>query len=432
MFYSLLSFVNTYMIGPTVPAVLFLCGGYFIIQSKGFPFRCPRKILSTLIGRKGSTSSFSALTLALAGTLGVGNITGVAAAIASGGAGALFWMWISALVAMIIKFCEIVLAMNHRVWGGTRFLGGAMYYMKSKLAAIVFSLFCLLTAFTMGSVMQVKAASDAIRLVFGMDRRMFGILFALPLLAVICGGVRGIKRVTVKLIPLLTLFYVGLSLFVILQNRSALPNVLTEIWESAFGLRQAAAGIGGAVMARAIRYGVARGLITNESGCGTAPMAHTGAEEATPIEQGIWGMAEVLIDTILLCTLTGLALLTSGANIGESSMASVLDAFSGAGFVSEAALALSILLFAFATVICWYYYGGEALSYLDQRKYFAKIYPLLFVAACILGASATEGIVWQFADFAVGGMTLINLGALLANRKEILTELMRNEKSLGR
>ncbi|MBQ4576049.1 MAG: amino acid carrier protein [Clostridia bacterium] len=403
--------------------MLFLCGGYFILKSGGFPFRCPRRIIGTLLRKKDGKSSFSALTLALAGTLGVGNITGVAAAIAAGGAGALFWMWISALVAMMVKFCEIVLAMEHRRWDGTRFLGGAMYYMKGKPAAGIFALFCLLTAFTMGSVMQIKAAADAVELVFAVDRRIFGIIFAIFLFAVICGGVKGIKEITVKLIPLLTLFYIGLSVWIIVQNHSALPDAFREIFMSAFGLRPAVSGVCGMMIARALRFGVARGLITNESGCGTAPMAHASAERVSPAEQGVWGIFEVFVDTILLCTLTGLALLTSGIDIGENSMAAVFEAFSCAGIASSAALAVSILLFAFATVICWYYYGGEALIYLDRKKRFIKAYPIVFIAVCVIGATAAEGIVWQCADLTVGAMTMINLCALLRNRKKILEEI---------
>ncbi len=431
MLISLLETLNSCLIGPAVPALLFLCGGYFTVKSCGFPFRYPRRIAGTLTRGRSAASSFSALTLALAGTLGVGNITGVAAAISVGGAGALFWMWISALLAMVIKFCEILLAMETRLWDGKRFCGGAMYYMKGKLPACLFAIFCLLTAFTMGSVMQVKAAADAVELVFAMDRRIFGLLFALLVWAVIRGGAKGIRQVTVKLIPLLTIFYIGLSVWIILQNRTALPGAFREIFESAFGLRPAVSGIGGMVMSRAIRYGVARGLITNESGCGTAPMAHAGAEKVSPAEQGVWGIFEVFVDTILLCTLTGLALLTSGVGFGENSMETVFEAFSGAGFPSSAALAVSILLFAFATVICWYYYGGEALAYLDKKRRFAKVYPFVFAIICAIGASAAEGIVWQCADLTVGAMTLINLAALLRNRKRILVQIEGYIKSPG-
>lgn len=270
------------------------------------------------------------MTVALAGTLGVGNIVGVASAITLGGAGAIFWMWVSALCAMALKYAEITLALRHRrrAADGTM-LGGAMYYIRDCVAAGplgrrggrvlggFFALLCLANALTMGSVIQVRAVSSAFAAVAGVPTVVVGIAVAVLVLLALRRGVGGVAKLTERLIPLASAGYVLVSLLALFRLRGQLPAALASIFTSAFTPAGAAGGVTGFLLSRSIRYGTMRGLLSNEAGCGTAPAAHAESTAAHPAEQGIWGIVEVFVDTILLCTMTALVILAAGVDTAE-------------------------------------------------------------------------------------------------------------------
>jgi AGCS family alanine or glycine:cation symporter len=410
-----ISFINKYIFGPVMPVLLFTAGIYMIFKFHGFIFIHPARIISVYFRRNSSPdaiSPFKAVSLALAGTLGVGNIIGVSSAIALGGPGSIFWMLISSLAAMVIKYAEIVLAMLFRKPDGIHFHGGAMYYIKNKTAAAVFAVMLVFSPFPLGNLIQVKAAADAARYAFSVPPTVTGTVFAVFTLMVIAGGVRGISNITIKLIPFLSAMYIILSLYIILININELPSVIRLIIGDAFNIDSVAGGAGGFFITSAMRYGVSRGILSNEAGCGTAPTAHAEANTSNPAEQGCWGIFEVFVDTVMLCSLTAFVTLLSYDRLTDyagNGMIYAAKAFEY--YLGKPAVYIiggSICLFAYATVICWAHYGLEGLYYLSPKPIYRRIYIAVYGAAAFIGAVASFGIVWEMADFAVGAMTILN------------------------
>ncbi|MDD4773553.1 MAG: amino acid carrier protein [Eubacteriales bacterium] len=410
-----ISFVNRYVFGPVLPVLLFSAGIYMIFKFRGFIFTHPVKILSVFFRRNSapdSISPFKAVSLALAGTLGVGNIIGVSSAIAIGGPGAVFWMWISAIAAMFIKYAEIVLAMITRKSDGMHYHGGAMYYIKNKTAASVFAVILLLSSFPLGNFIQVKAASDACQYAFNISPVITGIVFSGFTLMVIAGGVRSISNLTVRLIPFLSAVFIVISLYIILCNIRDLPDIIRLIIRDAFGRDSVAGGTGGFLITTAMRCGVTRGILSNEAGCGTAPTAHAEANTDSPAEQGCWGIFEVFTDTIVLCSLTAFVILLSYEQLTEYAVNGMLYTFKAyeffLGLPAVYIIGGSICLFAYATIICWAHYGLEGLYFLSPKTIYKKAYILIYGLAVFFGAVASFGFVWESADFAVGAMTILN------------------------
>ncbi len=403
-----------FVLGTLLPLLLVGSGAFFLFDLRLYPFRRPQKLLSALFESGGTegVSPRQALTTALAGTLGVGNISGVALGIALGGAGALFWMWVCALFAMILKYSEIVLALCLKKKGH----GGAMYYIRPRPLALLFALLCLACGFSMGNMTQVRAAAVAAEYAFGAGWSV-PILFALLLPTVILRGKRGVFAFAERVIPLLCLLYCLVSLAMILLCRSALPSALRAVFRGAFSRRAAGGGAVGGGMIAALRYGAVRGLISNEAGCGTAPIAHA-ASDNTPAAQGCLGIAEVFIDTILLCTLTALAILCAPGS-GQGGTDAVIVAFSAVlGRWAGWFLTFSILVFAFATVVCWYYYCVECLHFLVGDGY-ERLFAVIFSIACLGAAVLEERTLFAASDCLIASMTLINLPALWHNRRII-------------
>lgn len=425
---------NSILSGLILPVVLIGAGIYLAIRLKFFyivhPVKTARAIASA--GRGGGTSPFKALTVALAGTLGVGNISGVATAIVAGGAGAVFWMWVSALAAMSVKYAEVYLAVRHRrsreTGHGREFYGGAYYYMKEGLAAplgkrgagLVASLFaCLLVSNSLltGNVVQINAAASVFD---GVPKIAVGAVLAVAVAAVTVGGARRVGDFTVRVIPFLTVVYCALSLWVIAVNAPRLGEVFGLIFREAFSFRAAAGGAAGFGISRAVRFGVTRGVFSNEAGCGTAPTAHASANVKGPHEQGCLGIFEVFCDTILMCTMTALVILLSGASGVDGiplSMASYGAFFGKAGRI---AIGVSVVIFALATVICQEYYGIEALSSLGGGKRAKYVYLAASFAATLAGSVMPQGSVWALADFEIAAMTVINTLAVFILSDEVV------------
>lgn len=427
--------------GGILPILLIACGLFFLWYLRLYPFRTPRRMWRAMRAPTAGDgiSPFRAVTLALAGTLGVGNIVGVANAIWIGGAGAIFWMWISALVAMILKYAEILLAVSHRREGRHGFFGGAYYYIrdyfeahrKMRLALILsgaFALLMIVAGIGMGCVIQVNAVSYAFRGVMGIPTWISGAALVLMTLPVIVRGTKGVSSLTELLVPIMTLGYLILSVAVLTVRRDAIGTVFLSIFRDAFSAQSLGGGLLGFLTSRVIQSGTMRGLLSNEAGCGTAPTAHAAANAKSPAAQGVWGIFEVFVDTILLCTVTALVVLVSFDEVqglGADGVMMTIRAYSTVlGGWAEWFFAVAILSFGYATLICWASYGLECLRFLTSRRVYRYLYFSVFGAAILLGAVAAPESVWTMTDVSVTFLTLLNLSALLLLRREVRRETM--------
>ncbi|MBQ7500922.1 MAG: sodium:alanine symporter family protein [Clostridia bacterium] len=422
----MLYYVNSLLNGTFIPLILFASGLYYSARLGFFNLLHPIKIIRAYFDKSGAgkgISPFRAVTVALAGTLGVGNIAGVATAIAAGGAGAVFWMWASAAVAAVLKYAEVLLGIYYR----RERRGGAAYYILRGLGnrklALVFSGLLLVSSFAMGNIIQVKAVCDSFRETLGIGGIAVSFMIALPVVLVVKGGIKKISSFTVALIPILCIGYIGLSLYVIVTESGRLPEVFSLIFRSAFSLRSFGSGLGGYAFARAIRYGVARGIASNEAGCGTAPTAHASADTDCAVRQGFWGIFEVFADTVVLCTLTALVILLAfGNDTPSDGMALAIAAFEKyAGSSAGIILSLAVYFFALSTVICWYHYGTEALFFITKGRYenayFVSYLVLIFVSCYIPSLPA-----WELSDLTFGAMTAVNVYALIRLRRVVVIE----------
>ena len=435
----MVDFINKYILGIAVPVLLIGAGLYYTVILKAFHIRKLPKLFKILTSRRSidGISPFRALTLALAGTLGVGNIVGVSAAICTGGFGAVFWMWISALCAMILKYAEVVLAMLHRRYDKNGVPhGSAMYYIKDYFSsrhlvgigntvAAVFAALCIANAVTMGGMIQSNAVSKAIEGVFGADGLICGVTISLICFVIIIKGSKTIAKLTEILVPMMSVGYLILSLAVIVIRKDILLQAFASIIQDAFGIDSAVGGILGFLTSRALRTGTMRGLISNEAGCGTAPMAHCSSSGAGAVEQGVFGILEVFIDTIVLCTMTALVVIINyeGINKSENWIMVTFEAYSKTlGSHSDKFLAIAVLCFGVATILCWGHYGIEASEYFSKNKYSRTAFTLIYCFAVMIGARVSSESVWSIADLAIGAMTVINVAILLMMKNEVKRE----------
>lgn len=424
--------------GGAIPVLLCMAGLFFLFYLKGYPFRTPRRAARAMMHRSGSgPSPFRAVTLALAGTLGVGNIVGVANALWLGGAGALFWMWVSACLAMILKYAEILLAVSHRrtAPNGSH-CGGAVFYIRDRfptragaVLAAVFGGLTILDAWSMGCVIQVNAVSSALQGTLGLPLPAAGILLLVLSVPVILRPPRAVSELTEYLVPIMSLGYLILSVTVLVLRREALPDALASVFREAFRPQSALGGVSGFLTSRALRVGTMRGLLSNEAGCGTAPTAHACAATDSPAAQGIWGIFEVFADTILLCTVTALVILVSYPSVrawGDNAVMMTISAYTGVlGDWAKWFFCAAVFCFGYATVICWAGYGREALRALTRRRLPQVLYLALFALCIPIGAVLAPASVWTVSDFAISAMTAINLFVLLASRREIREETQK-------
>ncbi len=425
--------------GGLIPPMLLLVGVFFLIYLRGYPWRAPRRMLSAMRGGgEGKTSSFRAMMLALAGTLGVGNIVGVANAIAIGGAGAVLWMWISALFAMILKYAEILLAVLHRRTdknGG--YFGGAVYYIRDcfrvrrweRLAIavpIVFAVLIVINALSIGCVVQVRAVGETLQEVVGIPVVYSGVLLVMLTLPLLAKGIKGISALTEYLVPIMTAGYIILSVAVLILRREALGQAFVSIWQNAFTPEGAVGGVSGFLLSRALRVGTMRGLLSNEGGCGTAPTAHAEADAKSPAHQGVWGVFEVFADTIVLCTATALVILVSGVETASGGVMMTVTAYSSVlGGFAEWFFSAAVFCFGYATLLCWGSYGMESVRFLSSKKRWRALYILVFGVCILFGVRTAPELVWSIGDFGIAAMTVINLVALLFLRREIKEETMK-------
>lgn len=414
------------LIGLVVMGLLVAVGVYLTIRTRGFQFThffdAFRKTLGSLFGgRKKQRSQngvtpFQAVTTALAGTMGTGNIVGVATAIVAGGPGAVLWMWVSAFFGMITKYAEVFLAVHFREKDETgQNVGGPMYYLSrglhSKWLAVIFALFCALASFGIGNATQSNSIAQALDAAFHIPTVLTGIICAVLVGVVILGGVRRIAGVTEKIIPFISIVYILGSVAALCINFRMIPDAFGLIFRYAFNFRAFGGGAAGYVLSNAIRYGFSRGIFSNEAGLGSAPIAHGAADTDSPVRQGMWGIFEVFLDTIVVCTLTTLVILTSGIwDCGLNGAALTTAAYGASlGGYASIFIAVSTALFAFATLVGWSYYGERCVSYLFHNKRAVTIYRVIYVLVVFLGAVMELNLVWNLSDTLNGLMALPNL-----------------------
>ena len=431
--------INKYLSGTLVPIALFIYSLFFFIKLRARPMINPILIVKSVFKKKegNGVSPIKAVIFALAGTLGVGNILGVASAIALGGAGAVFWMWVSAFLAMILKYSEVVLAVLHRRTRNCENYGGAMYYMmdffaskKKSFVGIVYSLIftalCLVNGFTMGSIIQSNAIAKSFETSANISALVVGVILAILSIIVFIFNGKKVFSLCEKLVPFVSALYITMCLIVIFKSYERVPSVFKEIFTDAFSISAISGGGLGFLVSNALRYGTIRGLFSNEAGCGTSPIAHATSNTNSPCEQGFLGIIEVFIDTILVCTLTALVILLNKESAFEfiqEPMLMVFSAFSvSLGDSSKTILSISVFLFAFATIICWGYYGKECLYFIQKDKKAERWYYCFYIITVFIGTFISLDVIWQLADFAVGVMTLMNLFILGKMNREISNE----------
>ena len=434
--------VNDFVWG--VPAMVCIIGVGLLLsvrtgflQIRKFPFA-----LKTTIGRMfhkkeaadGAMTPFQAVCTALAGTVGTGNIAGVAGAIAIGGPGAVFWMWCSALLGMCTKYAEVTLAVHYRERSATgEWIGGPMYYIKNGLGkrwqwlAILYALFGTLTVFGTGNATQVNTITTAINTAltqFHLVSDAFvptlnliiGIFCAMLVAMVLLGGIKRIGSVSEKLVPFMALFYVVLGIGVVLLNLERLPGVLQSIFEGAFNPAAFTGGIIGSLFV-SMQKGVSRGIFSNEAGLGTGSIAHACADTQKPVTQGMFGIFEVFADTIIICTLTALVILCSGTPVTYGVAAGAELTISGFtttyGSWSSIFTAVALCCFAFSTIIGWGLYGSRFVQFLFKSNKVVRPFLVIYSFVSILGATLDLGLLWDIADTFNGLMSIPNLMALL-------------------
>lgn len=406
--------------GTLTAGALMVYGLYATVKTRFLPVRAfPAMLRQILRGQKSSrrtVSPFKAFATSLGGTIGVGNLTGVSLALATGGPGAVFWMWVSAFTCMTVKYFEIFLAVKYQPEGEANYGFGSMCYLKKALKFPVFpglfALFGLLSALMMGSMIQTNAAANCARGSFGLSPGITGLLFTAGAAVVLGGGVKRIMGLTEKAVPLLGGIFLAVAVIVIGRNASRILPVLRQIFQGAFSFRAAAGGFLGTGMAAAFRAGVTNGLFSHEAGLGSAGLAH-GACGARPEEQGLWGAFEVFADTVVISTLSALMILTAG-NTGSVEEA----AGSALGPVGEGITALCLILFAFLSVVSWSCYGETCFVWLCGKNS-VPAYRILFLLTPLPAAFLTESTLWQTAEAVNGMMMLLNLAALTVFRGEL-------------
>jgi len=424
---SFVNAVNGVVWGPMM-LVLILGTGLFLqvglkimpIRKLGYGFRLLWKGRVAPSGGKGEISPFNALMTSLAATIGTGNIAGVATAIFLGGPGALFWMWCTALVGMATKYAEAVCAVKYReVDELGNHVGGPMYYIKNGLSkkwlwlAPAFAGFGAIAGFGIGNTVQANSVADVLNSSYGIPAWVTGVILLVLVGAVILGGIKRIAQVAGRLVPFMAVAYLLAGLVVLTINAAEIPAALGLIFTHAFSPVAATGGFAGAAVWAAIRFGVARGVFSNEAGLGSAPIAHAAAQTKGPVNQGLVAMLGTFIDTLIICSITGLAIITSGAwTSGETGASLTSAAFETTiPGVGSHVVTIALAIFAFTTMLGWSFYGEKCVEYLLGVRSI-KPFRVLWVLAVPLGATADLGFIWLLADTLNALMALPNLIAL--------------------
>ena len=424
-----LGVLDNFVWGP--PMMIILVGtGIFLTIRLGFPqFKHTSYALKLIFKgalkkdssakEEGEITPFQALTSTLAATVGNGNIAGVATAVAAGGPGALVWMWLTALVGMATKMAEATMGVKYRIKDKDgAFAGGSMYFIKKGLGqgwlGWLFAFFGAIAAFGIGDAVQTNSMALVGNSVFNIPTWLTGAVLTFLVFIVVVGGIKRIGEVTEKLVPTMAIFYIVGALIIIIAKINMLPWALGEIFKSAFTGRAAIGGFAGATVAQAMRFGVARGIFSNEAGLGSASMAHAVAKTPHPARQGTIAMVGVLIDTLIICSMTGIVIVMTGSlETGLTSTALTAHAFASVlGGIGGPIVAIGSLLFGYSTIITWCYYGQQCARYIVGPA-IIKPYAWLFVIVAFFGAIAKVPFIWLLTDMLNGAMAIPNLIGLI-------------------
>ena len=432
--------INGFVWGPVMLCLLVGTGVFLTIRTGAIQVRYFGFILKNTIGslfakkkkdHGANLSPFQAVSTAMAATVGTGNIAGVTGAIFVGGPGAVFWMWVSAFFGMCTKYSEIALAVKYRSRDENGvYKGGPMYYIEYGLGkswkwlAMVFAVLGGLASFGIGNIAQSNEIAGALESLVGLDPLITGIILAVIVAIVVLGGVQRIGQVTSLLVPFMAVFYILAGLLVIALRITEVPSAFLNIFRSAFSFEAVGGGVMGYTIMVAMRQGFARGVFSNEAGLGSAPIAHATSSTEEPAEQAMWGVFEVFVDTIIICTITAMTILLSGLELGEAALsgyaskgAATAAAFNQVlpGTIGGKILEISLLFFALSTILSWSYYGERCWGYLTgNNKAVAMIYKALFIMVVVMGAVGSGTLMWDISDTLNGMMAIPNLIALLA------------------
>lgn len=419
-------------------------GLYFTIRNRGIQFTKFGYVMKNTIGKvfsqrgsgKGSVTPFQAVTTALAATVGTGNIIGTSQAIAMGGYGAIFWLWVSALLGMIVKYCEVTLSLKYREKNEKGdWVGGPMYYItngmgkKWKWLAVLFAVFAILASFGIGNLSQANSISASINSAItsfvpsasessGIINIAVGIVLALICAGAVVGGIKRIGKITELLIPFMSLFYILFTLIVIAKNFGNIGEAFRNIFVCAFTPNAVIGAASGIAIKEALVWGFKRSAFSNEAGLGSAGIAHAAADTKDPVRQGLYGIFEVFADTLVICTLTGLTIIVSGVDIefGKSVSSELITAAIATVFGNKFAslfVAIALFFFAFSTILGWALYGTRCVEYLFGVKV-SKIYQVIFAVMIVVGSTTSLEIAWNLADTFNGLMAIPNFIALFA------------------
>ncbi|MFO7964624.1 MAG: sodium:alanine symporter family protein [Desulfobacterales bacterium] len=368
---------------------------------------------------EGEITHFQALSAALSATIGTGNIAGVGTAIALGGPGALFWMWVTAVFGMSLKYGECLLSLKFRTIHENGTVGGGpMYYLQNGLGkkwlAVLFAFFAIVASFGIGNMVQANSVAEPVQAYFGVPKIITGLAIAGLVFAVIVGGIKRIGRVASRLVPFMCFFYVLGAMIIIVRHIEFIPQAFSLIFEGAFTGTSAMGGFAGAGVAQAIRFGIARGLFSNEAGLGSAPIAHGAAQTKEPVREGLVAMLGPFIDTLTICTMTGLVIISTGAyDSGLTGTELTARGFDlGLGIFGGYTVAFGIMLFAFSTAVSWSYYGDRCVDYLFGEKWVSP-YRVLYCTLLPVGAAIKLELVWTISDIFNALMAWPNLVGLI-------------------
>lgn len=421
---EIVDWVNGLVWGPYMLVLLVGTGLLLTIMLKGLQFRkLWYSLYLALIKRKddeaeeGDISNFQALMTALSATVGTGNIAGVATAIAIGGPGAVFWMWITGLVGMATKYGEAVLAVKYRVTSEKgEMSGGPMYYIARGLGwkwlGVLFAFFAAVAAFGIGNMVQSHSVADALYATFGMDKLLVGVILCALTGLVVLGGIKSIGNVTSVLVPIMIVFYIVGAMAIIIINISMVPAAFGLIFKHAFTGTAATGGFAGSTIMMAMRFGIARGIFSNESGLGSAPIAAAAAQTRHPVDQALVSMTQTFIDTLVVCTMTALVIVMFNWDSGLSGAPLTTNAFELGFNGGQYIVTIGLVLFAYSTILGWCYYGEKSIEYLLGIKAVTP-YRVIFTAAVLLGTQAELNFIWNLADTFNGAMAIPNLIGLI-------------------
>lgn len=449
--------INNFVWGPIMLTLLVGTGLFLsiragFIQVRFFTFMMKQTLGGLFTGKQRTSSEnnispFQAVSTALASTIGTGSMVGVATAITVGGPGAIFWMWISAFLGMMTKFSEIVLAVKFRETNDEgQYVGGPMYYLTNGLPikwlgtilGILFAFFASVAALGTGNMTQANSISQAFNSVLGVDTKIMGVILAIIVACVVIGGIKSISRVTELVVPFMALFYIVFSLIILITHAGELPVALASIVKAAFSGESVVGGAAGVAVMMAVRMGFARGVFSNEAGLGSAPIAHAASSTKIPVEQGLWGMFEVFVTTMIICTMTALVILTGVDANGQflwssgqyDGAALTLKAFEVGlpGNIGSLVMTFALAMFALSTIFGWCYYGEKCIEFLFRKTKTGKkiaviAYRILYVGIVYIGSIGGLKFVWGVSDTLNGCMSMPNLIGILLMSGLIIKEV---------